>query len=93
VGLRVEFFTDNAPRGQKKEPPSVQIFPSVKVISNIQLDLGDDDVAPVRDGRKKLRIEVRIPYHAEDGRRFEYTAEVSFAHGTFQIDKSETHTV
>jgi hypothetical protein len=45
---------------------------------------------PVRNGEKKLRIEVMIPYGAEDGRRFQHTAEVSYEHGTFQIDKSGT---
>jgi len=47
----------------------------------------------IQQGTEKMRIEVRIPYQAEDGRQFEYSAEVSYtADGSFALQKSETRT-
>ena len=91
VGSTVDFFTDHTPRTQKTEPTSVQIFPSEEFSSIVQFDMGEPDRAAVHDETKKLRINVSIPYQGEDGRRFEYTAEVSYSQSRFAIDKSETH--
>jgi|SRR6267378_4450701 len=90
VGLIVAFFTDNTPRAVKTETESLQIFPSSVFGDPVQFDLGDVDWPLVRDGKMKLRAEVHIPYRSDDGRAFEYLAQVSYAHGQFQIDKSET---
>lgn len=90
VGLIVAFFTDNTPRAVKTETESLQIFPSSVFGDTVQFDLGDVDWPLVRDGKMKLRAEVHIPYRSDDGRAFEYLAQVSYAHGQFQIDKSET---
>jgi hypothetical protein len=91
VGAMIEIFTDDALRGQKKEPTSFQIFPSAKPVTIFRFDMGEQDRAGVHDESKKLRISVRIPYQAEDGRHFEYTAQVSYTQGRFAVEKSETH--
>lgn len=90
VGLIVAFFTDDTPRAVKTETASLQFFPSTVLGHTVQFDLGDVDWPLVRDGKMKLRAEVHIPYRSDDSRAFEYLAHVSYAHGQFQIDKSET---
>jgi hypothetical protein len=91
VGASIEFFTDNAPRGKLQEPMSFQIFPSAEPMLIFRFDMGDPDRTTVHNETKKLRISVLIPYQAEDGRHFEYTADVSYTQGRFAVDKSETH--
>ncbi len=91
VGAMFDFFTDNDRRAQNSEPTSVQIFPSQEFESIVRFDMGDPDKVAVHAETKKLKITVRIPYQGEDGRHFEYIAEVSYAHHRFAIDKAETH--
>jgi hypothetical protein len=43
-----------------------------------------------RREEKKLRINVPFPNQTEEGRQFEYTAEVSYKRGVFATEKSET---
>jgi len=90
VGLAVSFFTDNTPRATKTESASVQIFPADEFSSIVQFDLGDVDLAPVQNGKMKLRMDVRIPYRSDDNRKFEFLAQVSYVYGRFEIDRSET---
>jgi hypothetical protein len=94
VGLTAEVFTDNNLRMQTTESPSVQIFPSAEFVSIVRFDMGDPDQVGVHKESIKLRIEVRIPYHSQEGRNFwyfEHTATISFVRGQFQVDKSGTH--
>jgi len=91
VGATIEFFTDNTLRAEKTEPTAVQIFPSEELDSIVRFDMCDPGRVPVHQETKELRIKVRIPYQGEDGRHFEYTAEVSYTQGRFAVDKSETH--
>jgi hypothetical protein len=92
VGLTVDFFTDEGPRQHWMQPGSLQIFPSSVFNAVMRFDIGDD-WAPIQQEIKNLRISVRIPYETEDGRRFEYTAELLHKHGGFHTDKSETKTI
>jgi len=91
VAAMIEFFTGNTRLTQITEPAAVQIFPSDEIESIVRYrcrHTGADST-----GIEKLRIEVRIPYQAEDGRRFEYFAEVSYTQdGSFAIQKSDTRT-
>jgi hypothetical protein len=103
VGLVAEFFADASGFAQVTEPASIQIFPSAEVESVIRINSHPHRVA-IQSGTEKLRINVHIPYKAEDGRRFEYRAEVFYAEGLpgqpfshlpgrFVINKSETSPV
>jgi hypothetical protein len=98
VGATIDFFAGGTRFDHVVEPTSVQIFPSVEVESTIRPSVAAHRV-PIQQGTEKLQIAVRIPYQTEDGRQFEYTAEVSYTRGQpkapympgqFQIDKSET---
>jgi hypothetical protein len=93
VGVVVDFFIDNAPRGKKTESESVQIFPSAEFHSNVELDLGNVELVPVQNGTLKLSMDVLIRYQSADTRRFEYLAKVSYTRGRLQIDKSETRSL
>jgi hypothetical protein len=93
VGLAVDFFTDNIPRGKKTESESVQIFPTDQFTCTVPFDVGDQDLVPIQNGTMKLRMDVRIPYQSDEGREFEYLAHISYSKGQLQIDKSETHAV
>ncbi len=101
VGLLMDFFADTSRFAQKTEPTSVQIFPGAQVESKVRLNMHPHRI-PIQEGTEKLRIVVHVPYQAEDGRHFEYSAEVSYAEGQtggpfpyffgeFVIEKSETH--
>jgi len=90
VAAMIEFFTGNTRLTQITEPAAVQIFPSAEIESIVRLSMPTHRVQ-IQQGIEKLRIEVRIPYQAEDGRQFEYSAEVSYTQdGSFAIQKSET---
>jgi hypothetical protein len=91
VRTTINFVTDNAPRGQETRPTSVQIFPSSEGTIMSQFDMGEPDRALIHNETKKLRIDVSIPYEADDGRHFEYTSQVVYSNGRFSTDKSETH--
>src|SRR6266850_1789738 len=92
VAAMIEFFTGNTRLTQVTEPAAVQIFPSDEIESIVRLSMPTHRVQ-IQQGIEKLRIEVRIPYQAEDGRQFEYSAEVSYTQdGSFAIQKSETRT-
>ncbi len=91
VGAVVKIIIDKELRDTKKEPTTFQIFPSAEPTTIFRFDMGDLDKPRVHDETKKLRIEVLIPYQAEDGRQFVYTADVSYTQGRFAVDKSETH--
>ncbi len=99
VGAMMEFFADTTRFAQMTEPTSVQIFPSAEVESIARPAMHPHRV-PIQQGAQRLRIAVKIPYQTEDGRHFEYNAEVSYTQGRaeapfmpgrFEIDKSETH--
>jgi hypothetical protein len=99
VGTMIEFFAGTVRFAQITEPTSVQVFPLVEVESIVRLAPHPHRV-PIQRGEEKLTATVRIPYQTEDGRRFEYAAEVSYMKnqpeapyfpGRFMIDKSETH--
>jgi hypothetical protein len=91
VGAAIEFFAGNTSFAKINEPTSVQIFPSAETQIIAQQMIAKR--VEIQTGAEKLRINVRIPYIAEDGRHFEHTAEVSYNHqlNAFDIDKSETH--
>lgn len=91
VGLEMEFFAGNTSFAQIKEPSSVQVFPSSEPRTIIHQAIAKR--IEIQTGAEKLRIDIRIPYRAEDGRHFDYTAQVSYNHqmNAFDIDKSETH--
>jgi len=92
VAAMIEFFAGNTRLTQITEPAAVQIFPSDEIESIVRLSMPTHRVQ-IQQGIQKLRIEVRIPYQAEDGRQFEYSAEVSYTQdGSFAIQKSETRT-
>ena len=92
VAAMIEFFTANTRLTQITEPASVQMFPSDEIESIVRLSMPTHRVQ-IQQGIEKLRIEVRIPYQAEDGRQFEYFAEISYPpDGSFAIQKSETRT-
>jgi len=90
VAAMIEFFAGKTRLTQITEPAAVQIFPSDEIESVVRLSMPTHRVQ-IQQGIQKLRIEVRIPYQAEDGRQFEYSAEVSYTQdGSFAIQKSET---
>jgi hypothetical protein len=92
VAAMIEFFTGNTRLTQITEPTAVQIFPSDEIEPIVRLSMPTHRVQ-IQQGTEKLRIEVRIPYQAEDGRQFEYSAEVSYMQdGSFAIQKSDTRT-
>jgi uncharacterized membrane protein len=93
VGLATDFFTDDAPRMQRIQAASIEIFPSSEFSAIVRFDMGEPDRVPIEQETKKLRIDVRIPYQTEEGRQFEYTAEVSYKRGGFSTRKSETKTI
>jgi hypothetical protein len=99
VGMMIEFFADTTRVAQVTEPTAVQIFPSVELESNLRLGFGQHRI-PIQQGQQRLLVSVRIPYKTEDGRNFEYSAQVSYAAnqpaapylpGRFVIDRSETN--
>src|SRR5258708_8207899 len=91
VGAAIEFFAGKTFFAKINEPTSVQIFPSAETQIIAQQIIARR--VEIQTGAEKLRINVRIPYRAEDGRNFEHTAQVSYNHqlNAFDIDKSETH--
>jgi hypothetical protein len=93
VGLTTQFFVDNTPRQQPTQPASIQVFPLSEFSALAPFDMGEADRLPIEQETKKLRISVRIPYETEEGRRFEFVAEVSYRQGKFMIEKSETRTI
>jgi hypothetical protein len=90
TGFTVEYFVESALRGQHSEPTAVQVFPSSTFNVDHQFDSGIIDAGPLRSGERKLAMKVYIPYQTEDGRQFEYTAEMAHNHGRIEIDKSNT---
>jgi len=90
VGMEIELFAGNTSFAQKKEPASVQVFPSDEPHRTIQQIIAKR--VEIQTGAEKFRVDVRVPYRAEDGRHFDYTAEVSYNHklNQFEIDKSAT---
>ncbi len=90
VGVEIEFFAGNESFAQKKEPSSVQVFPSEQPQKIIHQRI--EKRVEIQTGAEELRIDVRIPYGAEDGRHFEYAAQISYNHtsNAFDIDKSAT---
>jgi hypothetical protein len=70
---------------------SFQVFPGDEFTTQVQFDMGNDDLVPVHQETKKFLAKVRIPCEVEDGRKFEYTAETSYTQQRFPLDKSETH--
>jgi hypothetical protein len=100
VGVVMEFFAETSRFAQITEPTSIQIFPSAEIESTVWIRPHPHRV-PIQSGAEKLRINVRIPYQAENGRHFEHRAEISYAEGLpggpfshmpgrFVIEKSET---
>jgi hypothetical protein len=90
VGVTIEFFAANTSFAKIKEPTSVQIFPSYETETIIQQMIARR--VEIQTGAEKLRIDFRMPFRAEDGRYFEYNAQVSYNHklNAFDIEKSET---
>jgi hypothetical protein len=93
VGLATDFFTDDTPRMQPTQAASIEIFPSSEFSAVVRFDMGEPDRVPIEQETKKLRVHVRVPYQTEEGRHFEYTAEVSYRQGVFATEKSETKTI
>jgi hypothetical protein len=100
VGVVMEFFAGTSRFAEIIQPTSMQIFPSAEIESTVWISPQSHRV-PIQRGVEKLRINVRIPYQAENGRHFEHHAEASYAEGLpgglfshmpgrFVIDKSET---
>jgi len=52
--------------------------------------MGEPDVQGIHNETIKLRIEVKVTYQAEEGRRFEFTACASHSRGVFLFDSSAT---
>jgi hypothetical protein len=103
VSMFVDFFADESQFARATGPASVQIFPSAEIESTIWINPEPHRVS-IQRGAKKLRINVRVAYQAEDGQRFEHRAEVFYAEGLpvqpfshlpgrFVINKSETSLV
>jgi hypothetical protein len=92
TGFKVEYFVEDAPRAQHSEPTAVQVFPSYTFNVEHQFDSGVIDAGPLRRGEKKLALRVYVPYQTEDGRQFEYTAEMSYLYvqSRISLDKSNT---
>jgi multidrug efflux pump subunit AcrA (membrane-fusion protein) len=90
VGATIEVIIENASRANMREPKSFEVFPSAESAIVFKFDMGEPDRPSVHDETKKLRIAVRISYRAEDGRHFEYLAEVYHLQGQFPMAKSET---
>lgn len=93
VGLSMDFFVKDHHFAQFAEPASVQVFPSAEFESITHQNILNR--VQVQVGNEKLLIRVRIPYQAENGREFEYVAQVSYDHhrNKFGVDKSETRSV
>jgi len=91
VGTEIEFFAGDTSFAQMKEPSCVQVFPSAETKRIVHQHIANR--LEIQMGEAKLRIDVRIPYRAEDGRYFDYTAQVSYSRqlNAFDLDKSETH--
>jgi hypothetical protein len=90
VGLLVESFVDEVSRSQHKENTTVQMFPNDTMQVTYLFDWGDIDGPLLRQESKKLRLHVSIPYQFENGRKFEYEAEVAYHHDRFAVEKSST---
>jgi hypothetical protein len=90
TGFKVEYFVEDALRDQHSEPMAVQVFPADIYHVTYQFDSGVVDAGRLRAEEKKLTLRVYVPYQTEDGRQFEYTAELSLGQGRISIDKSNT---
>lgn len=90
VGLLVESFVDEGSRSQHQESTAVQMFPNDTMQVTYLFDWGDIDGPLIRQESKKLRLHVSIPYQFENGRKFEYKAEVAYHHDRFAVEKSST---
>lgn len=90
VGLLVESYVDEASRSQHQESTAVQMFPNDTMQVTYLFDWGDIDGPLIRQESKKLRLHVSIPYQFENGRKFEYKAEVAYHYDRFAVEKSST---
>jgi len=90
VGTAIEFFAGNTSFAKLEEPTSVEVFPSTE--PTIVTEQMIAKRVEIQTGAEKLRMDVRIPYEAEDGRCFEYIARVFYNHqrNAFAIEYSET---
>jgi hypothetical protein len=93
VGFSVRVFTDDIERLQHTDPASFQIFPSSEFEAIVRFDLGEPDMQAIQAERKQIRSYVKIPYRAEDGRGFEFTAEVVYKNSRFTTHSSTTRTL
>ena len=91
VGSVIEFFVGDTSFAKREEPTSIQVFPSDEPQIIAQENIANR--VEVQTGAKRLRIDFRVTYDAEDGRHFQYRAQVSYNHqrNLFEIDKSETY--
>jgi hypothetical protein len=93
MGITIEFFAGDTSFAKEEEPTSLEVFPSTEpnVITHQVIHRRVD----IQNGVETLRMDVRIPYQAEDGRQFNYTARVFYNHkrNGFDIERSETHLV
>jgi hypothetical protein len=90
VGLVVEGFVDETSRSQHQESTTVQMFPNDTMQVTYLFDWGDIDGPLIRQESKKLRLHISIPYQFENGRKFEYKAEVAYHLDRFAVEKSTT---
>jgi hypothetical protein len=93
VGFSVRVFTDDIERLQFTDSASFQIFPSSEFEAIVRFDMGEQDYQAIHAGTKQIRTNVKILYHAEDGRGFEFAAEVISKNSRFTTHNSTTRTL
>jgi hypothetical protein len=93
VSFSARVFTDDIERLQYTDAASFEIFPSSEFEAVIRLDLGEPDMQAIHDGSKKIRSNVQIRYHTEDGRSFEFTSEIANKQSRFSTHNSTTRTL
>jgi hypothetical protein len=93
VGFSVCIFTDEIERLRHTDGASFQIFPSSEFEATVRFDMGEQNVQAIHAENKKLRCNVKIPYHTEDGRGFEFAAEVAYKNSRFPTHNSTTKTL
>lgn len=93
VNFSVHVLTDGIDRLPYTDAASVQIFPSSEFEATARFDMGEQDFQAIHAGSKEIRANVKIPYRAEDGRSFEFTAEVIHKNSRFFIQNSTTRTL
>lgn len=91
VGTTIECFAGDTSFAKIVEAAANQAFPSTDTEIRVQRNILKR--VEIQNGTEKLWFKVAIPYRSEDGRYFEYTAQVSFRieHRAFNIDSSDTH--